>query len=1248
MTKIGRNDPCPCGSGKKYKKCCLEKERYLKKLPNNALNRLKEEFSNYDQEDLIKTLVALSICPENQSQHIRLEVATQIACSNINCGDKLINIDELNKLFLKYLPSHGPIGKLEDPLDNLFTNNILFFKNNVIFTGPSTSEYFVLQKILNSIHFNHSSFSNEFLNYFYSNSIFILSLSDYVAKISGHKRYEIYDNRFRQEIFIPDIKELEFLKKSISFKEKELKDFKNSLNISKDIHNEFIIEVGDNKFNTILSVENKYEDSIDKTIAYSAQIDNNPLLISPLIKIEENYIICPTLLSISLRHNLLSNIIKFNEKDNFIKNYQNTLWSNILFNLKNKFYFEEYSHELPEWENTIFKDEVFKIDTDKLAYCILINDNLKKYGNTGPCERINLRYEPELKNRINSVIHDLNSDENINDIHIILFTGMSGRQYYTNLPENPNLLTINCEEFDIITKTGHYDSLTLFKFAKLLENIDVEGFGFLDKFSVYLERNHSFYIDDRKADSIFLTFDSTSINTKELRKNALHDRDSHLEKYDDDLILVNRANEFMYEIGSNLFLTKIHNQKIWINNFKDYLESVIAEAICYWIWQFRDELQIDLKSLNNNPIYISITLEAHDDLDLNNEITTEMKENLIVSSHITETEIELKISKYLLVIAKQKNNEADRLLMNEILKLIGVLLEKNGFENTLTEKHVYDIINEKAPLGLKKYILVDTTENIRNIPVKNQIRLLQEHNIQLIRDNLANKIQCAFDYNQQLTKGESIKLSDQIVDYLLDCIKQEIVKYDWDDLIQKLILNYENILYARFYNSSTNVYTLNSYDNPSYIFEDLVNDDYELDKLGLSTRTLIEILSAEQNFNTSLKISKESFDNLMALSYNYIEWAFAREYIKSTYIDFEIMPLESGRIGIRTNLGDILDTFRTNRTLEHVNNLSENIFHENNGGKPLNNEEDEAFKSEFGISLTDYMEFISVLIDLAIDTKKDIVHISKSKLIDILKKELGWKDDKSLLAIENFSLSYRADWEIPPKGFDENDIHPWVYRRPLSYYLKPLIIKNNEEKTIIYGFRNVYESRSNLINLIYKGLYKTNNKTSKKFKRFMGKMLNKKGNEFNEHVFKWFRDNLNTSGKYDLKSNVKIDKIVKVEPKYGDIDILLLDNDKKGLFSIECKDIESAKNPRQMVHEIENFFNKKEWIKKHQRRDKWIKNNLDKLGKKIGHNLKDYKVFSIFIVSQEIPTIYLKNSPIDIIPFSQIKNKESSFLDNYN
>ena len=26
VAKVGRNDPCPCGSGRKYKHCCLEKD----------------------------------------------------------------------------------------------------------------------------------------------------------------------------------------------------------------------------------------------------------------------------------------------------------------------------------------------------------------------------------------------------------------------------------------------------------------------------------------------------------------------------------------------------------------------------------------------------------------------------------------------------------------------------------------------------------------------------------------------------------------------------------------------------------------------------------------------------------------------------------------------------------------------------------------------------------------------------------------------------------------------------------------------------------------------------------------------------------------------------------------------------------------------------------------------------------------------------------------------------------------------
>jgi tetratricopeptide (TPR) repeat protein len=43
MAKISRNDPCPCGSGKKYKKCCLS----LKEA--EALERRKISEQNFEK-----------------------------------------------------------------------------------------------------------------------------------------------------------------------------------------------------------------------------------------------------------------------------------------------------------------------------------------------------------------------------------------------------------------------------------------------------------------------------------------------------------------------------------------------------------------------------------------------------------------------------------------------------------------------------------------------------------------------------------------------------------------------------------------------------------------------------------------------------------------------------------------------------------------------------------------------------------------------------------------------------------------------------------------------------------------------------------------------------------------------------------------------------------------------------------------------------------------------------------------------
>ncbi|MGC9308802.1 MAG: SEC-C metal-binding domain-containing protein [Thermoplasmatota archaeon] len=38
--KVGRNDPCPCGSGKKYKKCCLQREREMERNEREHIDNL--------------------------------------------------------------------------------------------------------------------------------------------------------------------------------------------------------------------------------------------------------------------------------------------------------------------------------------------------------------------------------------------------------------------------------------------------------------------------------------------------------------------------------------------------------------------------------------------------------------------------------------------------------------------------------------------------------------------------------------------------------------------------------------------------------------------------------------------------------------------------------------------------------------------------------------------------------------------------------------------------------------------------------------------------------------------------------------------------------------------------------------------------------------------------------------------------------------------------------------------------------
>lgn len=55
MDKIGRNDPCPCGSGKKFKQCCISKKGgsgVKRKITAKWLNAKQQPKTEGEQEEV--------------------------------------------------------------------------------------------------------------------------------------------------------------------------------------------------------------------------------------------------------------------------------------------------------------------------------------------------------------------------------------------------------------------------------------------------------------------------------------------------------------------------------------------------------------------------------------------------------------------------------------------------------------------------------------------------------------------------------------------------------------------------------------------------------------------------------------------------------------------------------------------------------------------------------------------------------------------------------------------------------------------------------------------------------------------------------------------------------------------------------------------------------------------------------------------------------------------------------------------
>ena len=89
----GRNDPCHCGSGKKYKRCCLDHDRLMERLESAAPPQLFEAAAGHPLTLVVETDAGVFVrhIPDASPLHSELPLgaaakeATQDAAATGGC-----------------------------------------------------------------------------------------------------------------------------------------------------------------------------------------------------------------------------------------------------------------------------------------------------------------------------------------------------------------------------------------------------------------------------------------------------------------------------------------------------------------------------------------------------------------------------------------------------------------------------------------------------------------------------------------------------------------------------------------------------------------------------------------------------------------------------------------------------------------------------------------------------------------------------------------------------------------------------------------------------------------------------------------------------------------------------------------------------------------------------------------------------------------------------------------------------------
>jgi hypothetical protein len=1258
MERPGRNDPCYCGSGKKYKKCCLQRDDSTEKafsdmmgpsdfkpaIPKDNgkdLNWLKD----YDQLDLLQALAYIQVLPPNHGKNLRLEILITEIVNKGKRNNSFFNVDALCQKLRQHLIKHS----FEDPPEEFATENISFHDGNfVVYPGIFSNGTDMIQGHLFTLANHARMLPPTFVWSVSMGVMFILTIHDRIARALGQS-HRLFEETETDAIHLPPEDLLISGTPHFFFSNTQIEEICAALKIDPKIIERFTY-------------------THKQTIRFD-DMDSNPLFARPFIRFDDGYVlVLPTSEIGCLNDLIIAEAKAHNCLPQFIECFASEAESDIDLLLRGMGW-TELEPDLPAItvsdSEIQLNQQLFRFDLNKVAYVVTFNEVPLKYNKkvadfTQRSKmvvtniRASLAYLREkMPGKEILLLTIINKSDTLSPFYLEMEKfQQADRQFNTTLPE-----------LTVMTAQWPFDHLTLWKFVKALDasepHLDFAPYASnLAKYEWY-DKNHGSFFQSDDAQVNYLVFDFSIDGIIKREAKAKMDRITIPFFAEGRSIYVRcRRKEQHYpvyfsdevKVGFFRYALLKYECPVWIqsNTRRNQIADVYQNALFYWLHEAHNQFRKLIDRFGKDPVTISLVMDSKFENMENWNIAMsddgpEFNYEFLAEHRAVEMTVPVNIVPYL----RGADNSGEGLLMGAVLRGFNQLLVVIGRE-ACNEKEITEMVGRAMPPSRKKMIVIsEATEDPELAPVGPlEPRTIQETDISTILhqqlDWLPGK-----PLIPEKVEGKKVKtdLLNALVGVHFNKLIDQIRKFDGLKLIRYLMNRNEALIHERA-RRQINIPVEDACYGQFYdVFERFKKSEGKLVSSSLAIRSLIEFVACEMP-DGDHPVNDDDIDLMMAHMNELISYGSLSDLINFEINDPEMGLLPSGRLGIDHAFEEVtIEGFRMDVYKDDFARFSRN-FDRNFKTKQEAREEfdddvnrywdrvDAVFEKEWGTTLWNLAGACNFISNSMVADGVAVALLNFKDLHRLLAKGNSKTETQKLIDVLAFNKR-QGVLNVPKKELHET--YPWRFNRRIAYISKPMIPIEKEGVTYyLISARHLHIASQNIVARFFNGTLKVK-QSDLGIQNLLAERNDIKGKQFRDAIANWLKTNTKLTV-LDHEAKIKPKGFFDADNDKGDVDVLAIDHERKIIFAIECKNTTQAKIAYDIYSEIVNYLGLKDkegMIAKHIRRDEWLKQNHQQVHERLGLS-ENYAIQSFVLTKNILPTKYIRETQMDMFAYADL------------